>query len=127
MHRLTGFPSPAEEYAQPPLSLDSLLIRRPLATFPVRFTGDAMTGVGINDGDLLAVERVLYFPPGSIVLAFYQGQRIIRQFTQHAGRFYLSAPGQREIEINESVELFGVVLCSITCFPKTKTQAHVAV
>lgn len=126
MYRLTGFPSPAEEYDRPPLSLDAQFLKRPLACFFVRFQGDEMATEGILDGDLLVVERVLHFPPGSIVLAFQDGQRVIRKFTQHAGRFYLST-STREIEITESVELVGVVVCAITCFPRFRTQTHVAI
>lgn len=127
MYRLTGFQSPAEEYARPPLSLDSQFLKRPLSTFFVRFTSDAMESECIHDGDLLVVERVLHFPPNSLVLAFVNGQRVVRRLIQRTGNFYLSAPDHRDIPITDSVELFGLVICAITCFPKRKVEAQAAV
>ena len=53
---VAGFPSPAEQYQEPPLDLNELLVKRPAATFFVRVQGDSMIGVGIHDGDLLVVE-----------------------------------------------------------------------
>ena len=54
---VAGFPSPAEQYLEPPLDLNELLVKRPAATFFVRVQGDSMIGAGINDGDLLVVDR----------------------------------------------------------------------
>ena len=56
---VAGFPSPAEQYLEPPLDLNELLVRRPAATYFVRVEGDSMVGAGISDGDLLVVDRSL--------------------------------------------------------------------
>lgn len=56
---VAGFPSPAEQYLEPPLDLNELLVRRPAATYFVRVQGDSMSGAGIADGDLLVVDRSL--------------------------------------------------------------------
>ena len=36
---VAGFPSPAEQYLEPPLDLNELLVKRPAATFFVRVQG----------------------------------------------------------------------------------------
>ena len=128
-YELSGFQSPAAEYARPPLSLDAKFIKRPVSTFFIRFVGDAMEADGILDGDLLVIERVLHFPPGSYVLAFVDGQRVVRQFIQRGYDFLLVSPSPYlpDIEVTDSVELFGVVICSITTFPRTKTEAETAI
>ena len=56
---VAGFPSPAEQYLEPPLDLNELLVKRPAATYFVRVEGDSMSGAGISDGDLLVVDRSL--------------------------------------------------------------------
>ena len=56
---VAGFPSPAEQYLEPPLDLNELLVKRPAATYFVRVEGDSMVGAGIRDGDLLVVDRSL--------------------------------------------------------------------
>lgn len=54
-----GFPSPAEDFLESPLDLNRALIRDPAATFFVRVEGDSMIGDGIDDGDLLVVDKSL--------------------------------------------------------------------
>ena len=54
---VAGFPSPAEQYHEPPLDLNELLVKRPAATYFVRVEGDSMIGAGIHEGDLLVVDR----------------------------------------------------------------------
>lgn len=56
---VAGFPSPTEQYQEPPLDLNELLVKRPADTYFVRVDGDSMIGAGISDGDLLVVERSL--------------------------------------------------------------------
>lgn len=88
-----------------------------------------MADDGILDGDLLIVERVLHFPRGSFVLAFVNGQRVIRQFVQRGPDFFLRSPDPRcpDIELTDAVELWGVVICAITCFPRRKPEADIAI
>ena len=38
---MAGFPSPAEQYQEPPLDLNELLVKRPAATYFVRVEGDS--------------------------------------------------------------------------------------
>ena len=38
--------SPAEQYLEPPLDLNELLVKRPAATFFVRVEGDTIGGMG---------------------------------------------------------------------------------
>nr|BAB78770.1 lexA repressor-like protein [Terrabacter sp.] len=56
-----SFPNPAQDYFDGHLSLDRHLIPRPLSTFVLRVTGDALASMGIHDGDELLVDRVTCF------------------------------------------------------------------
>lgn len=51
-----GFPSPAQDYVDGILDLNKELIQHPAATFYARVVGNSMTP-GINEGDLLVVDR----------------------------------------------------------------------
>ena len=73
-----GFPSPAEQYLEPPLDLNGLLVRRPAATFFVRVEGDSMIGAGIRDGDLLVVDRSLAPADGDIIIAAVDGEFTVK-------------------------------------------------
>ena len=75
---VAGFPSPAEQYLEPPLDLNELLVRRPAATYFVRVEGDSMIGAGIRDGDLLVVDRSLRPADGDVIIASVDGDFTVK-------------------------------------------------
>ncbi len=120
----TGFPSPAEEYRQAELNLQNLLVRSPLSTFFVRFEGDAMNGEKIFDQDLLIIERGEEYLDGQIVMAFINGQRLIRKLRRSEEGLWLCPANERyaDIAITEDVQIFGRVIHSITHHAKRITK-----
>ena len=70
---MAGFPSPAEQYLEPPLDLNELLVKRPAATYFVKVEGDSMIGAGIREGDLLVVDRSLRPADGDVIIASVDG------------------------------------------------------
>ena len=117
-----GFPSPAESYAEHPLDLNELLVQRPAATFFVRACGDSMVGAGIQDGDILVVDRSLEARHGSIVIACVDGEFTVKYLHRHpqAGGASLVPANPRYVPIlldgRQEVELFGVVTATIHRF-----------
>ena len=75
---VAGFPSPAEQYLEPPLDLNELLVKRPAATFFVKVEGDSMIGAGIHDKDLLVVDRSLTPANGDIIIASVDGEFTVK-------------------------------------------------
>ncbi len=75
---VAGFPSPAEQYLEPPLDLNELLVKRPAATYFVRVEGDSMVGAGIRDGDLLVVDRSLRPADGDVIIASVDGEFTVK-------------------------------------------------
>jgi DNA polymerase V len=113
----TGFASPADDYLEGRLSLDSLLIHNKEATFFVRAEGDSMVGAGIFDGDLLVVDRSLIPTSGNIIIAVVDGELTVRRLIQHHGNAILKPenPAFAEIEFKDGQELqvWGVVTSTI--------------
>lgn len=54
-----GFPNPAVDRQGTPLSLDRLLIARPLSTYLFRIRGHTWADRGIFDGDVALIDRSL--------------------------------------------------------------------
>ena len=52
-----GFPSPAGDYKQERISLDKELIKNQEATFFARVSGESMVNAGLEDGDLIIIDR----------------------------------------------------------------------
>lgn len=69
-----GFPSPADDYLERSLDLNTYLIKHPAATYLARARGNSMEGRGIYDGDLLVVDRSLEAQQGQIIIAALDGQ-----------------------------------------------------
>lgn len=115
---VAGFPSPAEQYIERPLDLNELLVARPAATYFVRAAGDSMTGAGVQDGDLLVVDRSLEAEDGSMVIACVDGcEFTVKTFRRDAAGVRLEAanPAYRPIRFAGEMELrvFGVVTAVI--------------
>ena len=74
-----GFPSPADDYIENNLSLSELLIRNHLSTFLMKTSGDSMMDVGINDGDILVVDRSIEPKNRDIVIAILEGNLTVKR------------------------------------------------
>lgn len=64
-----GFPSPATDYVQNCIDLNTLLIRHPASTYLVEVEGDSMVNIGIYPNDILIVDRSLTACHKDIVIA----------------------------------------------------------
>lgn len=78
-----GFPSPAEDFLEAPLDLNRALIRDPASTFFVRVEGDSMTGDGIDDGDLLVVDKSLPAYDGCVAVCYVDGEFTLKHLIRH--------------------------------------------
>lgn len=108
-----GFPSPAADYAEKRLDINDYLIRSPVSTFFFRVRGDSMEGARIFDGDILVVDRSIAALHRHIVVAFVDGERLVKRLHHRAGRVALLAenPAYPPLEVREGMELliWGVV------------------
>ncbi len=56
------------------IDLNRELIRHPATTFYARASGDSMKDCGIDNGDLLVIDKALEPQDGDIVVAFIDGE-----------------------------------------------------
>lgn len=76
-----GFPSPADDYIEGKLDLNSYLIKNPSSTFFVRVTGDSMIEAGIYSGDILIVDRSLEPKHGNIIIAVLDSELTVKRLS----------------------------------------------
>jgi DNA polymerase V len=69
-----GFPSPAEDFSDIPIDLNIELLKNPSSTFFSRVNGDSMKDLGINDGDLLIIDKSLEPENGKIAVCYIDGE-----------------------------------------------------
>jgi DNA polymerase V len=84
-----GFPSPADDYIETYLDLNTRLIKNPASTFFIVAQGNSMTGTEISSGDLLIVDRGLDARHGNIVIAAIDGELTIKRLSKLNGRVQL--------------------------------------
>lgn len=109
-----GFPSPAADYEDKRLDINEYLVRNPVSTFFFPVQGDSMEGAEIFDGDILVVDRSVKAIHGHIVVAFVDGERLVKRLHHRNGRVALVAENPRYpvLELTGDMELviWGVVI-----------------
>ena len=108
-----GFPSPADDFKETRISLDKELVKNKEATFYARVSGESMVGAGLDDGDLLVIDRSLDPENGKIAVCFVDGEFTVKRIKKEEDRLYLMPENKKykRIEIKEENELiiWGVV------------------
>lgn len=69
-----GFPSPAMDFEDQKIDLNIVLIKHPMATYYGRVKGVSLKDAGIDDGDLLIVDKSLEPKDGHIAVCFLDGE-----------------------------------------------------
>lgn len=108
-----GFPSPADDFLEDSLDLNSLVIKHPEATFFARVEGDSMKGEGIEEGDLLVVDKSIQPYDGCLAVAYIDGEFTLKRVRMEPDRILLipANPKYKTIEITPDNEfaVWGVV------------------
>lgn len=112
-HVRAGFPSPADDYIESYLDLNTHLIQHPAATFFVIAKGDSMIDAGIRTGDMLIVDRSLEANYGKIIIAAIDGELTVKRLIQQNGRILLKPENKQYplIDITNKLDIviWGVV------------------
>ncbi|APX99076.1 LexA family protein [Lacinutrix venerupis] len=74
-----GFPSPTEDFNEQHLSLDEELVKNKETTFYARVSGQSMIGAGLDDNDLLVIDRSLEPENNKIAVCFLDGEFTVKR------------------------------------------------
>lgn len=108
-----GFPSPAQDSDSDSLDLNRELIHNPSSTFCAHVSGDSMIDCGINDGDLLIIDKALTPHEGSIAVCFMDGEFTVKRLSIKEDGIYL-IPANKQyppIHVHEesNFQVWGIV------------------
>ena len=109
-----GFPSPATDYVEDDIDLNAHLIKNIPSTFLIRVQGKSMNNIGIQDGDLLVVDRSLNPKNFSTVIANINEELVVKSFVKEKNQSFLTSGSKKlkdKINLTENPEIFiwGVV------------------
>ncbi len=115
LHKVgAGFPSPATDYIEDDIDLNSHLITNAPATFIIRVQGKSMTNVGIYDGDLLIVDKSLNPKNFSTVIANVNEELVVKTLIKSKETNYLTSGSKNRsdrinLTDNPEIIIWGVV------------------
>ncbi|MEO7977576.1 translesion error-prone DNA polymerase V autoproteolytic subunit [Flavobacterium sp.] len=102
-----GFPSPAADFMENTIDLNKELSENPLATFYIRVKGNSMIDAGINDKDVLVVDRSLEPQNNKIAICFIDGEFTVKRIQVEKDCLYLMPENQeyQPIKVTEENQL----------------------
>ena len=109
-----GFPSPATDYVEDDIDLNSHLIKNIPSTFLIRVQGKSMSSIGIHNGDILVVDRSLNPKNFSTVIVNVNEELVVKSFVKEKDQSLLTSGSKHlkdKINLTENPEIiiWGVV------------------
>ena len=107
-----GYPSPADGMEEE-LDLLKHIIKNKNTTFFARIRGDYMSGIGINEGDIVVVDKSLEPENNKIAVCYVDGEFTIKRIKIQGTKLFLIAENTKyqPIEITEDNDfiIWGIV------------------
>lgn len=108
-----GFPSPAADFIDLTIDLGKELVPHPATTFMGRVQGTSMVDAGIDDQDILIIDRSLPPADGKIAVCFLDGEFTVKRIRIEKGEVWLMPenPKFKPIRVTEENEfsIWGIV------------------
>lgn len=116
-----GFGSPSDDSGVTRLDLSDILIKHAQATFLMRVAGRSMREAGIDDGDLVLVDRAIAVAHGHVVIAIVDDEFVCRHLHKEGAAVCLRAADATVADIapreSQEFQIWGVVTCAIKPIP----------
>ena len=108
-----GFPSPAGDFEEARISLEKVLVKNKEATFYAKVSGESMKDAGLNDGDILVIDRSEEVKNNKIAVCYVNGEFTVKRIKIEKNYVYLVPENKKynPIKITEENELivWGIV------------------
>ncbi len=112
-----GFPSPAQDYMELSIDLNKELVPHPSSTFYGRVKGDSMKEEGIEDGDILVIDKSLELMNDDLAVCFVDGEFTLKRVRIDAAIIWLLPSNKAYPEIPITSEndfiVWGIVTYTI--------------
>lgn len=108
-----GIPSPADDFRETRISLDDELIHNKDTTFFAKVRGQSMINAGLDDNDLLVIDRSLEPQNNKIAVCFLDGDFTVKRLRVEKSEVWLQPenPNYPIIKITEDNDfvIWGIV------------------
>ncbi len=108
-----GFPSPALDFIDVSIDLNKHLIDHPSATYYGRVQGESMKNAGINDEDLIIIDKSIEPSNGKIAVCYLDGEFTLKRILIKEDGLWLMPENEKykpiKIEENNNLVVWGIV------------------
>ncbi|MEK9755419.1 MAG: translesion error-prone DNA polymerase V autoproteolytic subunit [Bacteroidota bacterium] len=108
-----GFPSPASDFEESRISIEKVVIKNKESTFYAKVSGDSMKDAGLNDGDILVIDRSEELKNNKIAVCYLNGDFTVKRVKIEKKAVYLIPENKnyKPIKVTEENELivWGIV------------------
>ena len=108
-----GFPSPAADYKNKRISLDEELIKDKNTTYYARVSGESMIGAGLDNDDLLVIDKSITPKDGKIAVCYVDGEFTVKRLKITKECIYLMPENEnyKPIKVTQEKQLliWGIV------------------
>jgi len=108
-----GFPSPAEDFSELKISLDQTLVKNREATFYARVSGQSMQDAGLDDGDILVIDRSLEPRDGKIAICYLDNAFTVKRIKLEKDCVYLMPENNQykpiKVTVDNDLIIWGIV------------------
>lgn len=115
-----GFPSPALDFVDLSIDLNKHLIKHPSATFYGRVKGQSLKNAGIDDGDLLIIDKSLEPINGKIAVCYIDGEFTAKRIKKTKEELWLMPENEDyspiKVEEENDLLIWGIVIHVIKSF-----------
>jgi DNA polymerase V len=115
-----GFPSPALDFVNLTIDLNRHLIKHPSATFYGRVCGNSLKNAGIDDGDLLIIDRSMEPINGKIAVCYIDGEFTAKRINLNKNELWLMPENDayKPIKIEKETDflVWGIVIHVVKSF-----------
>ena len=115
-----GFPSPASDFEENSLDLNTFLIKHKTSTFFAKVSGDSMKNAGVHDGDLLVVDRSLEASNRDIAVCYLNGEYTVKRLVFENDAVWLVPENDRyeaiKVDSGNELIIWGIVISVVKKF-----------
>jgi len=108
-----GFPSPADDFLDASIDLNREFVKNPSTTFYGRVRGDSMINAGLNEGDLLIIDKSLEPIDNKIAVCFIDGEFTVKRIKIEKDIVWLVAENEKykpiKVTADNDFVIWGIV------------------
>jgi DNA polymerase V len=97
---------------EPEKDLHKLLIPNPISTFYGRIKGDSMYKAGVDDGDIIMIDKSLEYQEGDLAVCWYKDGFLLKRVEESNGKTWLVSanPKYPPLEVTGDFKIWGIVI-----------------